>query len=295
MKFKGHKAASGKNVNYIMRDSACEDVSFHNLNELESKSQYENKVNARSYAHNREEEEKGRTHYRVVLSWDRTEETRKAREMTHEFLQENFKDSRAIVAIHQDTEHTHAHVWIDARQENGKKIHSEKNHINELSRSWQNQYDRQYQTSYEKEFAAKREESRQYRENRHNGKESEKPERAEITSEQYREKDQRDAGVRSNGIDQEATRGNQRPFEVRSSNANESEQALNRSKQDFEQSNQAVDESQQRLNQSKYAVDRADNQTNGTIRETQELRESVEKYSRTINEKIVEKDRGMER
>ncbi len=111
MKFKGHKTASGKNVDYIMRDSACNDVSFHNLKELESESQYENKVNARSYVYNREEEEKGRTHYRVTLSWDREEETEKAREMTHEFLQENFKDSRAVVAIHQDTEHTHAHVW----------------------------------------------------------------------------------------------------------------------------------------------------------------------------------------
>jgi hypothetical protein len=282
MKFKGHKTASGRNVDYIMRDSACEDVSFHNLEELESESQYENKVNARSYVYNREEEEKGRTHYRVTLSWDREEETEKAREMTHEFLQENFKDSHAVVAIHQDTEHTHAHVWIDARQENGKKIHSEKNHINELSRSWQNQYDRQYQTSYEKEFAAKREETRQYKEDRHNGKESEKPGRAQMTSEQFREKDQRDAGVKTNVIDQERTGNNQRPFEVRNSNSNEAEQTINRSRQQLEQGEQAVARVQQ--------------ESSGAIRETQELRNSVEKYSRTINsEKVKDQDRGAER
>jgi hypothetical protein len=282
MKFKGHKAASGKNVDYIMRDSACNDVSFHNLKELESESQYENKVNARSYVYNREEEEKGRTHYRVTLSWDREEETEKAREMTHEFLQENFKDSRAVVAIHRDTEHTHAHVWIDARQENGKKIHSEKNHINELSHSWQNQYDRQYQTSYEKEFAAKREESRQYREDRHNGKESEKPGRAQMTSEQFREKDERDAGVKTNVIEQERTGSNQRSFEIRNSNSNEAEQTVNRSRQQLEQGERAVT--------------RVEQESSGAIRETQELRDSVEKYSRTINsEKVKDQDRGAER
>ncbi len=282
MKFKGHKAASGKNVDYIMRDSACNDVSFHNLKELESENQYENKVNARSYVYNREEEEKGRTHYRVTLSWDREEETEKAREMTHEFLQENFKDARAVVAIHQDTEHTHAHVWVDARQDSGKKIHSEKNHINELSRSWQNQYDRQYQTSYEKEFATKREESRQYREDRHNGKESEKPGRAQMTSEQFREKDERDAGVKINVIDQERTGNNQRPFEVRNSNSKEAEQTIDRSRQQLEQGERAIN--------------RVEQESSGTIRETQELRDSVEKYSRTINsEKVKDQDRGAER
>jgi len=281
MKFKGHKTASGRNVDYIMRDSACEDVSFHNLEELESENQYENKVNARSYVYNREEEEKGRTHYRVTLSWDREEETEKAREMTHEFLQENFKDARAVVAIHQDTEHTHAHVWVDARQENGKKIHSEKNHINELSRSWQNQYDRQYQTSYEKEFAAKREESRQYREDRHNGKESEKPGRAQMTSEQFREKDQRDAGVKTNVIDQERTGNNQRPFEVRNSNVKEAEQT--------------VDRSHQQLEQGERAVSRVEQAASGAIRETKELRRSVEEYSRTVNEKVAHQEKGTER
>ncbi len=283
MKFKGHKTASGRNADYIMRDSACEDVSFHNLDELETETQYENKINARSYAYNREDEEKGRTHYRVTLSWDREEETGKAREMTHEFLQENFKDSRAVVAIHQDTDHTHAHVWIDSRQENGKKIHSEKNHVNELSRSWQNQYDRQYQTSYEKEYAAKREETRQHREDRHNGKESGKPERARMTSEEFREKDQRDAGVKTNVIDQERTGDNQRPFEVRNSNTNEAEQTIDRSRQQLEQGERATN--------------RIEQESSRAIRETQELRGTVEEYSRTVteSEKVKNQDRGAER
>jgi hypothetical protein len=298
LKFKGHKAASGKNVDYIMRDSACRDVSFHNLDELQGENEHESKINARSYVYNREDEETGRNHYRLTLTWEGKEDTEKARQMSQEYLKENFKDSRAIVAIHQDTDHTHAHVWIDARQNNGKKIHTSRGDQEKLYGNWQKQYDREYGTNRAKEFAEKRQETRENKKARAQGLDVEMPkDRApKLTAADFREKDARDAGVRSNGIDKEGIRGNQRPFEVRNSNANESEQTLNRSKQDFEQSNQAVDSSQQRLNQSKYAVDRADSQANGTIRETQKLRESVEEYGRaTSSQKVKDQDRGAER
>jgi hypothetical protein len=228
MKFKaGAKGASGKHASYITRESACESISFHNLDELETEDQYENRVNALSYAHNREEEEtNGRSHYRVILSWDREEETEKARKMTHEFLEEKFKDARAVVAVHQDTEHTHTHVWIDARQEDGRKLHSPRGHINDLSKSWQKQYDREYQTNYEKEFEAKREETRQYREARHKGLEAEEPNRARMQSEDYRRKDERDAGVKTNGTEQKGLGRNQRFAEERERISKESERAI---------------------------------------------------------------------
>ena len=242
MKFKGHSARSGQNVNYIMRDSACEEVSFHNLEDLEGENDYESKTNARSYAYNREEEEtKGRTHYRMVLSWEGKEESDKAREMAHEHLKENFPDARAIVAVHQDTDQTHAHIWIDARKTDDRKVHSPKNHINELSRSWQNQCDREYGTDRAHEFAEKREEMRQWREDRHNGKDTPKPERHQIAAEKWREKDQHDKGVKNYGIEQEGFGGNQRPFEVRNSNSKETERAITGSQQRIEQSNQQID------------------------------------------------------
>ena len=204
MKFKaGARGASGKNASYITRESACDSISFHNLDELETENQYENRINALSYAYNREEEEtKGRTHYRVVLSWEGKEDTNRAKEQTHEFLDNNFKDSRAIVAVHQDTDQTHAHVWIDSRNIDDRKLHSPKNHINKLSQSWQKQYDREYQTNYEKEFAAKREETRQYKEAKHKGLEATPPNRAEMTSGKWREKDERDAGIKSYGTNE---------------------------------------------------------------------------------------------
>jgi hypothetical protein len=232
VKFKaGRKGASGRNASYITRESACESISFHNLDELKAENQYENRVNALSYTHNREEEEigqsaRGRTHYRVVLSWEGKEDTERADEMTHEFLQENFKESRAIVAIHQDTAHTHAHIWIDARNTNDRKLHSPKNHINELSRSWQKQYDREYKTNYEKEYAAKREKTRQYKEAMHKGKSIEKPNRAEMNSEKWRAKDERDAGIKTNGINKEGVGRNQRFIAERERISKESERGL---------------------------------------------------------------------
>jgi hypothetical protein len=236
LKFKaGAKGASGKNVSYITREDACDSISFHNLEELEAKDQYEKRVNALSYAHNREEEEtKGRSHYRVTLSWEDKEDTEKAKEMTHEFLNENFKDSRAIVAIHQDTDHTHAHVWVDARQEDGRKLHSPKNHINEISQSWQKQYDREYQTSYEKEFSAKREETRQFKEAKHNGLEAEKPSRAKMSSEKFRGKDERDAGIKNNGINKEGFGRSQQFITEREQFSKESERTITRANQQFD-------------------------------------------------------------
>ncbi len=287
LKFKaGRRGTGGKNAGYITRESACDSISFHNLNELEAESHHERRVNALSYAHNREDEEmhrsaRGRTHYRVILSWDREEETDKAKEMTHEFLDKNFDKSRAVVAVHQDTEHTHAHIWIDARNTDERKLHSPKNHINEICRSWQSQYDREYQTDYAKQFAEKREETRQYKEAMHNGEEAVKPERPRMTSEQFREKDLKDAGVKSYGIDKEGFGGNQRSFEIRDSNSKEAEQTIDRSRRQIEQGERAVSQ--------------LDHKASGAIRETQELHHSVEKYGRGISEKITEKNRGLER
>ncbi len=289
MKFKGHTGASGKNVDYIMRDSACQDLSFHNLDELQGQDEHESKINARSYAYNREDEEKGRTHYRVTLTWEGKEDTAKAREMSQEYLKENFKDSRAIVAVHQDTNKTHAHIWIDSRQLDDRKIHSPRNHINELSQSWQTRCDREYGTNRAKEFAEKREESRRWREDRHNGKDTPKPERAQMTSEKWREKDQQDRGVKGNVIDKEGLGRNQRPFEVRNSNSKETEQTVNRSQQYFERSNQATAGSQQQLESSKRNSGRANQQFDRTESEARSLHQTVE---RMVNK---ERDKGIER
>lgn len=267
----GRKGGSGAHAGYITRNSACDSISFHNLEELETGDQSHNKVNAISYAYNREEEEQeinpnGRSHYKMVLSFDRKEETDKAKEMTHEFLDKNFENSRAIVSIHQDTPQTHAHIWIDARNMDDRKLHSPRNHINELSRSWQHQYDREYNTKYEKEFAEKREEMRQWREDKHKGIDRPKPERATMTTEKWREKDERDKGViKTYGIDESRTGGDQRSFKVRESKS--------------ESADRAVSGSQRNIAKSEQLSNRATEQSNRTESATRELRDEFEQMA----------------
>ena len=231
----GRQGASGKNAGYITRDSACDSVSFHNLDELEGKNQFESKTNAISYAYAREDiEDKGRTHYRLVLSWDGKEETGKAREMTHEYLSNNLKDSRAIVAIHQDTDHTHAHVWVDARQIDEKKIHISKKDFERIRDDWTKQYDHEYKTNFEKEYQAKYEQTHEWKKERvtidkQEGKQSiptDKPERAEMTTDKWREKDERDAGVKGYGTDKEGLGRNQYFTSEREQISEKSERAI---------------------------------------------------------------------
>lgn len=238
----GQRGASGKHVAYITRESACDDVSFHNLDELEAENEYEKKVNALSYAYNREDEEtKGRTHYRVVLSWEDKEDTERAKEQAHKFLDENFDKAKGIVAIHQDTDHTHAHVWVDARQVDDKKIQIDRNTYKQLDEKWTQQYDREYKTDYAPQYKARKEEKREFKRAKAQGRDAKEPERPKMTSEKFREKDARDRGVKSNGINESRTGRNQRPFAVRDSNSQEAERAITGSKQNLEQSNKQFD------------------------------------------------------
>ena len=260
----GRRGASGKHAGYITRESACDSISFQNLDELQGENQFESKTNAISYAYAREDcEEKGRTHYRLMLSWDRKEETDRAREQTHEYLEKNFKDSRAIVTIHQDTEHTHAHVWIDARQNDERKLHIQTKDYKRLDERWTQQYDRNYQTDYAKDYAAKKELTRQ------NAREPARP-----TGEFFREKDVRDKGVER--IDESRVRGNQRPFAVRDSNIEEAERTVNRS--------------QQQLEKSERNSNRATEQAHGTESAARNLRQEFERVAKEPS-KVKDRDR----
>lgn len=282
----GRRGASGKHASYITRDGACDSISFHNLDELQGDNEFENKVNAISYAYNREEEEleqngNGRTHYRMILSWEGKEDSDKAREMTHEYLQENFKDSRAVVAVHQDTDQTHAHIWIDARQTDERKLHIQTRDYKKLDERWTQQYDRAYGTEYAKDYAAKKEQTRQWKRDRaaerQQGKKElpkDKPERYrdDLDSGFFRQKEAKDRGaVRS---DESRARGSQQPFEVRSGRAETGEHA--------------VVDSQQRLAESERSFNRATEQADKTESAARNLGKEFERVAerqRGINER----------
>lgn len=273
MKFsaKPAAAASSANADYITRLSATHSISFHNLEELECGNLQENRYSAIAYAEERQDQEKDmpgvRNHYRLILSFDRDVPTGDARELAHRYLTQEFPKTRAIVAIHQhdkpkddrekirDYSHTHAHVWIDARQVDGLKIQIKTGKFKTLDERWQQMYDQQYSTAYEKEFGESKWQTAEWRRQYAHAKENgltlpDKPERIadRFHTKDYREKDLRDAGV--NFYDQERSDAGQR------TTTSEVEQ-IDDIARTIDDSQQAVERSQRSINDGKSAIERA--------------------------------------
>ncbi len=168
---KANPAASAKNVQYITRDSAADSISFHNLEELHNDDRTQAKSNAINYAERREIEEESRVrgnergtprnHNRMIISFDRKEETRAAKEEVHKFLEREFPNQRAVVSVHQDGDHTHAHVWMDCRDiDTDRKTQLKPKDFYSLDEKWAKQYDERYKTNYEREYKEKKAEIR---------------------------------------------------------------------------------------------------------------------------------------
>lgn len=164
----GRSGAGGANAEYITRENAAEKISFFNLNLLEANDLSEARTNAIAYAHTREDSElaknkNGRTHYRLLLSWDRKEESEKVAEEAEKFLDKNLPEARAIIAVHQDTDHSHVHIWIDARQRDEKKVHLSKKQFQTFDERWAEQFDDAYGTSYAPKYKAKKAETKEWK------------------------------------------------------------------------------------------------------------------------------------
>lgn len=86
-----------------------------------------------------------RTHYRVLASFERNVPSAQALAMTKEWLDKELPNARAFAVVHRDTEHTHVHVWIDARQMDDKKIQLPKEKFRSLDSSWNQIYCRELQ------------------------------------------------------------------------------------------------------------------------------------------------------
>ncbi len=164
----GRSGAGGANAEYITRENAAEKISFFNLNLLEADDLSEARTNAIAYAHTREDSElaknkNGRTHYRLLLSWDRKESSEKVSEEAEKFLDKNLPEARAIIAVHQDTDHSHVHIWIDARQRDEKKVHLSKKEFQTFDERWAEQFDVAYGTTYATEYKDKKAETRKWK------------------------------------------------------------------------------------------------------------------------------------
>ncbi len=96
-------------------------------------------TNLRTYFGYKEQFEKakgGRTHYRVILSFDVPATNEQIRGLTNQFLKDTFPKAIGFAAIHRDTDHPHAHVYLHARQIDGRKIYLSRDAYRTIDENW---------------------------------------------------------------------------------------------------------------------------------------------------------------
>ncbi len=157
---KGRAGSSGAHAHYITRSPATERdmdaILTRNYPEYASdgRDYDELRDNLTDYCRQQEEDEERRprrgghgetrTHYRLVLSFEDQVDTREARDLAGTYLERTFPDARALAAVHQDTEHTHVHVHLQARDVDDHKLHFDRHAYERLDEQWAEVYAREY-------------------------------------------------------------------------------------------------------------------------------------------------------
>jgi hypothetical protein len=153
----GTVGASARHVGYITRDRAVLEeehgILLYNLPERTGagRDYAELRDNLVAHASVREKLEidrhqargEPRTHYRVLVSFERNVTSEKALGMVQEWLDREFPKARGFAAVHRDTEQVHVHVWLDARQTDGRKIHLDRQRHRNLDSTWNHIYSRE--------------------------------------------------------------------------------------------------------------------------------------------------------
>ena len=129
----------------VLLQASARDGALHNrmtagITSPERRKRLEEKTaKLRAYFGSKEQFEKakgGRTHYRVILSFDVPATNSQIRDLTNEFLKETFPKAIAFGAIHRDTEHPHVHLYLHARQIDGRKIYLGKDQYRSIDEKW---------------------------------------------------------------------------------------------------------------------------------------------------------------
>ena len=84
-----------------------------------------------------------RSHYRCVLSFEREISTADVRRMAEEWLRETLPLAVVAGFVHRNTDHVHAHLWIDARGTDGKKLDFSPREWRRFGKAWERIYDRE--------------------------------------------------------------------------------------------------------------------------------------------------------
>jgi relaxase-like protein len=106
----------------------------------------------------------GRTHYRIILSFDVPATNRQIRDLTNNFLEQAFPKAIAFGAIHRDTGHPHVHLYLNSRQTDGRRIQLKNNEFKTIDEKWSRIYtDFAGDKSAHVEYLRKKEETKQWK------------------------------------------------------------------------------------------------------------------------------------
>ncbi len=121
---------------------------------------------------------KVRTHYTAILSFETPISTPQAKEMLTLWMERAFPKAQSAAFLHRNTRHLHLHVWIAARQTDGKKINLSSRAFRQLDETWNRIYSEALNRN-EREHLLKKGETERWKQLRREGKalELEKPER----------------------------------------------------------------------------------------------------------------------
>jgi hypothetical protein len=106
----------------------------------------------------------GRTHYRIILSFDVPATNQQIRDLTDNFLEQAFPKAIAFGAIHRDTDHPHVHLYLNSRQTDGRRIQLKNNEFKSIDEKWSKIYsDFAGDKSAHVEYLRKKEETKQWK------------------------------------------------------------------------------------------------------------------------------------
>lgn len=78
----------------------------------------------------------GRTHYQAILSFETALSNAKVKSMLSTWMQQAFPLAQAAGFLHRNTQHLHAHLWIAARQTDGRKINLSARAFRQIDEKW---------------------------------------------------------------------------------------------------------------------------------------------------------------
>ena len=119
---------------------------------------------------------RARTHYCALLSFEAEKGNAVANGLVAQWLARVLPKARAASFLHRNTGHFHAHVWIAARQTDGKKINLDARAYRQLDETWNRLYCHAFDR-LEQEHLAKKWQTEGYKHLRQQGRDVVLPER----------------------------------------------------------------------------------------------------------------------